>query len=95
MKNVEIKLRAHHGMCLAFFEGKGYSAGFTAHMARILEYLEQENQRRPSVEELAARTGVDEDKPNRYSCCGGGLHLRRLPQPCKRHLRKCRLGAKL
>ena len=43
MKNVEIKLRAHHGMCLAFFEGKGYSTGFTAHMARILEYLEQEN----------------------------------------------------
>ena len=30
-------------MCLAFFEGKGYSAGFTAHMAQILEYLEQEN----------------------------------------------------
>lgn len=43
MKNIEIKLRAHHGMCLAFFEGKGYSAGFTAHMAQILEYLEQEN----------------------------------------------------
>lgn len=43
MKNVEIKLRAHHGMCLAFFEGKGYSAGFTAHMAQVLEYLEQEN----------------------------------------------------
>ena len=43
MKNVEIKLRAHHGMCLAFFEGKGYSAGFTPHMAPILEYLEQEN----------------------------------------------------
>ena len=43
MKNVEIKLRAHHGMCLAFFEGKGYSTGFTAHMAQILEYLEQEN----------------------------------------------------
>ena len=43
MKNVEIKLRAHHGMCLALVEGKVYSAGFTAHMARILEYLEQEN----------------------------------------------------
>ena len=43
MKNVEIQVRAHHGMCLAFFEGKGYSAGFTAHMAQILEYLEQEN----------------------------------------------------
>ena len=34
-------------------------------------------------------------KPNRYSCCGGRLHLRRLPPSCKRHLRKCRLGAKL
>ena len=51
MKNVEIKLRAHHGMCLAFFDGKGYSAGFTAHMARILEYLEQEN---PTVTVVAA-----------------------------------------
>ena len=37
MKNVEIKLRAHHGMCLAFFEGKGYSTGFTARMALILD----------------------------------------------------------
>lgn len=28
-------IRAHHGMCLAFFEGKGYSDGFTAHMERV------------------------------------------------------------
>lgn len=43
MKNREIKLRAHHGMCLAFFEGKGYSAAFTAHMAQVSERLRQEN----------------------------------------------------
>lgn len=35
-----ISLRPHHGMCLAFFEGKGYSEGFTAHMGRILSLLE-------------------------------------------------------
>ena len=62
MKNIEIKLRAHHGMCLAFFEGKGYSAGFTAHMARILEYLEQEN---PTVTVVAEADCI----------CGGCPHL--------------------
>ena len=34
-----LPLRAHHGMCLAFFEGKGYSDGFTAHMRDILHSL--------------------------------------------------------
>ena len=62
MKNVEIKLRAHHGMCLAFFEGKGYSTGFTAHMAQILEYLEQEN---PTVTVVAEADCI----------CGGCPHL--------------------
>ena len=27
------RIRPHHGMCLYFFEGKGYSEGFTKHMA--------------------------------------------------------------
>lgn len=31
----ELILRAHHGMCLAFFEGKGYDDTFVAHMERI------------------------------------------------------------
>lgn len=61
MKNVEIKLRAHHGMCLAFFEGKGYSAGFTAHMAQILEYLEQEN---PIVTVVAEADSICGGCPN-------------------------------
>ncbi len=31
MKKI-VRLRAHHGMCLAFFEGKGYSRGFTSNV---------------------------------------------------------------
>lgn len=33
------KIRAHHGMCLAFFEGKGYSSTFTQHMAEMKQRL--------------------------------------------------------
>ena len=32
-----IPLRPHHGMCLAYFKGEGYSGGFTAHMAEMLK----------------------------------------------------------
>lgn len=39
---VRIELRAHHGMCLLFFEGKGYSEGFTAHMQTVLDYLKED-----------------------------------------------------
>lgn len=37
-----IKLRAHHGMCLAYFEGKGYSQGFTAHMQTVLDGMKDD-----------------------------------------------------
>ncbi len=36
----QINLRPHHGMCLYFFEGKGYSDDFTKHMAQVKERLE-------------------------------------------------------
>ena len=35
-----ILLRPHHGMCLAYFVGKGYSEGFSSHMGKILNLLE-------------------------------------------------------
>ena len=35
-------LRPHHGMCLAFFIGEGYSDAFTENMAAVLELLEEE-----------------------------------------------------
>lgn len=35
-----IPFRAHHGMCLAFFEGRGYSDAFTAHMQTVLDGMD-------------------------------------------------------
>ena len=35
----KITLRAHHGMCLQYFEGRGYSSEFTAHMGKVLNSL--------------------------------------------------------
>lgn len=38
-----LPMRPHHGMCLTFFEGKGYSSAFTAHTAVLLARLEGED----------------------------------------------------
>lgn len=38
-KDIIMKIRAHHGMCLAYFEGKGYSDDFCNHMQQIVEQL--------------------------------------------------------
>lgn len=35
----EYRIRAHHGMCFAFFEGRGYSSEFTEHMGKMKELL--------------------------------------------------------
>ena len=37
--NRAVRLRPHHGMCLAYFVGEGYSEGFSAHMGRVLSSL--------------------------------------------------------
>lgn len=39
MSGEPLTLRPHHGMCLAYFVGEGYSEGFSAHMGRILASL--------------------------------------------------------
>lgn len=41
MKMSDYRIRAHHGMCLAFFEGKGYDSEFTAHMGEMKKLLEK------------------------------------------------------
>lgn len=35
------RVRAHHGMCLAYYRGKGYSNEFAAHMWRMKQQLEK------------------------------------------------------
>ena len=37
------ELRPHHGLCINFFEGKGYSPEFIQHMTEMIEYLNQHN----------------------------------------------------
>lgn len=34
-------IRAHHGLCIAFFEGKGYSSDFTKNMRDIISALDE------------------------------------------------------
>lgn len=41
MQEHPYKLRAHHGLCLAFFQGKGYSGAFVENMTRIQTALEE------------------------------------------------------
>ena len=36
-----INLRAHHGMCMYFFQGKGYSGDFVENMGAMKEILEE------------------------------------------------------
>ena len=42
----DFKLRPHHGLCISFFEGKGYDDGFTEHMQNCIRILEEKN---PSI----------------------------------------------
>lgn len=45
MENTDIvRIRAHHGMCIAYFEGKGYSDGFVHHMMLVKQRM-QDNPR--------------------------------------------------
>ncbi|MBC5786909.1 DUF1284 domain-containing protein [Clostridium facile] len=38
---MEYKIRPHHGLCIAFFEGKGYSPEFVRHMEQTIANLKQ------------------------------------------------------
>lgn len=61
-----VLLRPHHGMCLAYFIGEGYSEGFSAHMERMLKVLETDAPVRLTV----SADGICEACPNnRKGCC--------------------------
>ena len=40
-QNMTYRIRAHHGMCFAFFRGKGYSGEFTENMWTMKKKLKQ------------------------------------------------------
>lgn len=39
----DYRLRPHHGLCIAFFRGNGYSPEFTANMTNIISRLDLED----------------------------------------------------
>lgn len=66
-----IRLRPHHGMCLAYFEGKGYSDSFTVNMQQMLEIFENGT----DVELTAAGDEICKACPNLKAgaCVSAGL----------------------
>lgn len=38
-----MQLRPHHGLCIGFFEGKGYSEAFVRHMTEVIARLAAED----------------------------------------------------
>lgn len=60
MNEYQYSIRAHHGMCLCFFKGKGYSDGFTGHMTEMKRLL-QEN---PPVRIVARTDDICSACPN-------------------------------
>lgn len=75
-----IRLRPHHGLCLGFFEGHGYSDEFSANMARVLRSLQKE-----TVIELAeGQDVICHSCPNRESGCPGArLYDMRVRKLCR------------
>lgn len=63
--NRAVRLRPHHGMCLAYFVGEGYSGGFSAHMGRVLSSLSPET----AAELTAGADAICAQCPNSH----GGL----------------------
>lgn len=57
------KLRAHHGMCLAFFIGKGYSSSFVENMWEKKLFLEENN---PLVEIVCEADHICDACPNNH-----------------------------
>ncbi len=53
--DLPILLRPHHGLCLVFFEGKGYSETFVEHMQEVRDILSP-----GSARSVRLTLGVDE-----------------------------------
>lgn len=55
-----IRLRAHHGMCIAYFQGKGYSEVFTEHIKSTITQLKEN----PLLQLIASADVICEKCPN-------------------------------
>lgn len=82
----EYRLRAHHGMCLAFFEGKGYSEEFTTHMSGIKRDLEEN----PNVRVICETDDICSKCPNNIN--GECLSEKKVKEYDREVLERCNLS---
>lgn len=62
-----ILLRPHHGLCIGFFEGRGYSAEFVRHMTEVIAVLEAEDLEITLVTHCDALCGLHAGSALRWS----------------------------
>ena len=69
-----IRLRAHHGMCLYYFKGKGYSNSFVANILRYKELLENDD---PTIDLTTATDDLCSECPHNHEqiCASAGKVL--------------------
>ena len=82
-KSQACPIRPHHGMCLAYFIGNGYSIGFAAHMQEMLELF---------LKNIPVRLVVETDEicsacPNNRE--GSCLDIQKIQQYDRAVLREC------
>ena len=72
-------LRPHHGLCLGFFEGKGYSGEFSRNMASVLSQLTPDT----PIRLAEGHDAVCARCPNRFTPCpNAGDYDRRVLDLC-------------
>ena len=75
----EISLRPHHGLCLGFFEGRGYSGAFSRNMAAVLASLTA----RSPIRLTSGHDVLCGSCPNRTKACeNAGAYDRRVLALC-------------
>lgn len=73
-----MKLRPHHGLCMGFFVGKGYSESFVRGMTEIISEIKSTD---PTVTLVCGRDVICENCPNDDSgVCGSGEKVSRYDQ---------------
>ncbi len=80
---ITYEIRAHHGMCLAFFEGKGYSTGFVKHMSNLQKQLEKN----PMVRVINRTDCICEKCPNNQE--GSCISLEKVAEYDRQVLSRC------
>lgn len=58
-------IRPHHGLCMQFFEGKGYDENFVAHMSQVIEEMKHN----PVIRLVAGEDEICQCCPNNEEHC--------------------------